>query len=45
MLHVMSWNQAKNNDVMNVTFGKTKAYQNPIHNFLGFYKGVFQTKG
>jgi hypothetical protein len=30
-------------DVINVTFNKAKAYQHPIHNFLEFLRGDFQT--
>jgi hypothetical protein len=26
MVHMISWGQVKNNDVINVTFGKTKTY-------------------
>ncbi len=44
MLHVISWNQTKNNDVINVAFDKTKACQHLVHDYLEFHKGVFQTK-
>jgi hypothetical protein len=44
MVHMISWGQAKNNDVINVAFGKTKTYQHLIHDLLKFYKGIFQTK-
>ncbi len=27
MVHMISWGQAKNHDVINVTFGKTKTHQ------------------
>jgi hypothetical protein len=42
MMRVISWGQAKNNDVIDITFGKTKFRQHLIH--VKFYKGVFQTK-
>ncbi len=44
MVHMISWGQAKNNDVINVTFGKIKIYQHSIHDLLKFCKGIFQTK-
>jgi len=44
MVHMTSWGQAKNKDVINVTFGKIKTYQNSIHDLLKFYEGIFQTK-
>ncbi len=31
MMHMISWGQAKNNDVINVAFGKTKMHQHSIH--------------
>ncbi len=44
MVHMISWGQAKNNDVINVTFGKIKICQHSIHDLLKFCKGIFQTK-
>ncbi len=44
MVHMISWGQVQNNDVINVAFGKTKTCQHSIHDPLKFYKGIFQTK-
>jgi hypothetical protein len=44
MVHMISWGQAKNNDAINVAFGKTKTCQYSIHDTLKFCKGIFQTK-
>jgi hypothetical protein len=44
MVHMISWGQIKNNDVINVAFGKTKTCQHSIHDLLKFCKGIFQTK-
>ncbi len=41
---MISWGQAKNNDIINVTIGKIKTHQHFIHDPLKFCKGVFQTK-
>jgi hypothetical protein len=43
-MHVISLGQAKNNDIVDITFGKTKTQQHSIHDSLKFYKGVLQTK-
>jgi hypothetical protein len=32
MMHVITWDGVKNNDVINVAFGKTKTCQHLIHN-------------
>jgi hypothetical protein len=29
MMHEISWGEAKNNNVINVTLGKTKTHQDP----------------
>jgi len=44
MVHMISWGQAKNNDIINVAFGKTKTHQHLIHDPLKFCRGIFQTK-
>jgi hypothetical protein len=44
MMHVLSLGQAKNNDIINTTFGKTKTRQHSIHDPLKFYEGVLQPK-
>jgi len=44
MVHMISWVQVKNNDVINVAFGKTKTRQHSNHDPLKFYKGIFPTK-
>ncbi len=44
MMHVISWNWAKNNDVINVTLGKTKTYKHLINDSMKFYMRIFQTK-
>jgi hypothetical protein len=44
MVHMISWGQTKNNDVINVAFGKTKTYQHSIHDPLKLCKGISQTK-
>jgi hypothetical protein len=38
MMHVITWGGAKNNDVINVAFSKTKICQHSIHNSLKFCK-------
>jgi len=43
-MHVISLGQAKNNDIINTTFDKTKTRQHSIHDSLKFYKGVLQPK-
>jgi hypothetical protein len=44
MVHMISWGQAKNNDVINVAFGKTKTHKHSIHDLFKFCRGIFQTK-
>jgi hypothetical protein len=41
MMDVILFSQAKNDNIINVTFGKGKTIQNLIHNFLKFCKGPF----
>jgi hypothetical protein len=41
MMHMIFWNEAKDDDLIYVTFYKTKAYQHLIHNPLKLCKGVF----
>jgi hypothetical protein len=36
--------EAKNNNVINVALGKTKAHQYLIHDFLKLWKGILLTK-
>jgi hypothetical protein len=38
MLHVISWGQAKNNDVIDITFGKINTLYHWIHDPLGYPK-------
>ncbi len=44
MVHMISWGQAKNNDVINVAFGKTNTRQHLIHDPFELCRGIFQTK-
>jgi hypothetical protein len=44
MLHVILWNEAKDNDFIYVTFDKTKTCQHLIHGLLKLCRGVFETK-
>ncbi len=44
MVHMISWGQGKNNDVINVAFGKTKTYQHLIYDHLKLCTDIFQTK-
>jgi hypothetical protein len=44
MMHMISWGQAKNNDVINVTFGKTKTPNIWSMTLWNFSKGIFQSK-
>ncbi len=44
MVHMISLGQTKNNDVINIAFGKTKTHQHSIHDPLKLYKDIFQTK-
>jgi len=44
MMHMISWGQTKNKDVINVAFNKTKTHQYSIHDLLKFCKGILQTK-
>ncbi len=41
MMDVILFSQAKNANIVNVTFGKGKTVQNLIHNSLKFCKGPF----
>jgi hypothetical protein len=41
MVHMISWGYAKNNDVINVAFSKTKIWQHLIHDLLKFCRGIF----
>jgi hypothetical protein len=43
MVHMISWGQVKNNDVINVAFGKTKTRQHSIHDPLKFFRGIYSS--
>jgi hypothetical protein len=44
MVHMISLGQTKNNDVINLSFNKTKTHQYSIHDLLKFGRGILQTK-
>jgi hypothetical protein len=39
------WNQDKDDNIVNVTFGKGKTNQNPIHDLLKFIGALFKPNG
>jgi hypothetical protein len=40
MMHVIFLNSSKDDNIINLTLGKSKVGQNLIHNSLKFYKGI-----
>jgi hypothetical protein len=44
MMHVIPYNEFKDDDVINVAFNKVETCQCLIHDFLELYKGILQTK-
>jgi hypothetical protein len=44
MMHVILLCRTKNYNVIDVTFGKTKSCQHPIHHPLKFCNNIFQIK-